>query len=200
MNCFKKRSKLPQQDLDYLVEHTRYTEEVIKEWYKSFLKDFPNGRVTKVKFVHAFKMMFPNGNAERFCEQVFDEYDSDGKGGIDFKEFMMAMDGNRTAKDKLKWAFKLYDINGDNHIDREEITKTVEAIYDMLAVKNASCNKGSKSAETEPSDASSAKNRAEAIFNRLDQNCDGLITEEEFLRIVMEDDELRNMLEPDLDQ
>lgn len=34
--------------------------------------------------------------------------------------------------EKLRWAFTLYDINGDGCITREEMTDIVSAIYDLM--------------------------------------------------------------------
>ena len=34
--------------------------------------------------------------------------------------------------DKAKWAFSLYDVNGDGFITREEMVDIVTAIYDMM--------------------------------------------------------------------
>lgn len=34
--------------------------------------------------------------------------------------------------EKLRWAFQLYDINGDGYITREEMTDIVTAIYDLM--------------------------------------------------------------------
>ena len=37
-----------------------------------------------------------------------------------------------TVHDKLKWAFSLYDINGDGVITRDEMTDIVTSLYDMM--------------------------------------------------------------------
>ena len=71
MGCIKSKQGLTQEDLEFLKAHTRYDENTIKEWYKGFKQDCPNGRLTPVKFVDMYKMFFPSGNAEQFCDQVF---------------------------------------------------------------------------------------------------------------------------------
>jgi Ca2+-binding EF-hand superfamily protein len=48
-------------------------------------QDCPNGRLTPAKFVDMYKMFFPNGNAEEFCDHVFRTFDMDKNGFIDFK-------------------------------------------------------------------------------------------------------------------
>lgn len=35
-------------------------------------------------------------------------------------------------EEKLRWAFSLYDINGDGYITREEMTDIVSSVYDLM--------------------------------------------------------------------
>lgn len=53
--------------------------------YCSLQQDCPNGRLTPAKFVDMYKMFFPSGNAEEFCDHVFRTFDMDKNGYIDFK-------------------------------------------------------------------------------------------------------------------
>lgn len=186
MDCFKKTPVLPHDDLVFLKQHTRYDENQINEWHKCFMKDFPKGKLTPIKFVDAFKLMFPKGNANDFCDHVFRTFDLDGKDYIDFKEFIMAMDSLKkgSPEDRLKWAFKMYDVDGNGSIDIKEMISIVEAIYGMLSL-----------GETDITDT--AEERANAIFKKMDKNADGRVTEKEFLDGCKEDDGLRQMLEPE---
>ncbi|KAJ9597204.1 hypothetical protein L9F63_011926, partial [Diploptera punctata] len=52
---------------------------------KLIMQDCPNGRLTPAKFVDMYKMFFPSGNAEEFCDHVFRTFDMDKNGYIDFK-------------------------------------------------------------------------------------------------------------------
>ena len=183
MGCIKSKQGLSQEDLEFLKSHTRYNEQTIKEWYKGFKKDCPNGRLTPSKFVDMYKLFFPSGNAEQFCDHVFRTFDTEKKGFIDFKEFLLAIDVTSagTAEEKLKWAFRMHDVDGNGVIDQEEITNIVQAIYDMLGAD-----------ATKLSDT--AKEKAKNIFKRMDENHDGSLTEEEFLKGCLQDDELTKML------
>uniref|UniRef100_A0A182WJQ1 EF-hand domain-containing protein n=1 Tax=Anopheles minimus TaxID=112268 RepID=A0A182WJQ1_9DIPT len=51
------------------------------------MQDCPNGKLTPAKFVDMYKMFFPSGNAEEFCDHVFRTFDMDKNGYIDFKNF-----------------------------------------------------------------------------------------------------------------
>ena len=107
-----------------------------------------------------------------------------------------------SAKDKLKWAFKLYDKDESgfiwplfigthrNHdhclivlhfvgyIDLEELLEVVKTFYSMEGV---------------PKEA--AKTKAEAIFKTLDTNGDGTLDEDEFCEGCLNDVEFANMIQ-----
>lgn len=59
-----------------------------------------------------------------------------------------------------------------------------QAIYDMLGTNSAN----------RPAD--SAEERAKAIFSKMDENNDGNLTQEEFLKGCLQDEELSKMLTP----
>ena len=195
MGCIKSKQGLTQEDLEFLKAHTRYDENTIKEWYKGFKQDCPNGRLTPVKFVDMYKMFFPSGNAEQFCDHVFRTFDTDKNGYIDFKEFLLAIDmtNAETAEEKLKVAFKMYDLDGSGELEIDEVIKIVEDVFTMQRVYSklgAGTSKPRKSAEETAKD----------IFSTIDENGDGHLTEEEFLRGCLKDDKLCKMLVPNIIQ
>lgn len=125
----------------------------------------------------------------------------------------MAIDvtSSGTPEEKLKWAFRMYDVDGNGVIDIQEMTKIVQvscptenavnirttvtfasflrsiitqAIYDMLGA--CSSNR--------PAD--SAEERAKSIFAKMDENNDGQLTQDEFLKGCLQDEELSKMLAP----
>jgi Ca2+-binding EF-hand superfamily protein len=99
-----------------------------------FLKDCPSGMLTKEEFQKIYRQFFPFGDPSSFADYVFNVFDSDKSGSIDFKEFICALSVTSRGKmeDKLDWAFQLYDIDGDGKISYEEMLAIVEAIYKMV--------------------------------------------------------------------
>jgi Ca2+-binding EF-hand superfamily protein len=102
--------------------------------HTGFLKDCPSGMLTKEEFQKIYKQFFPFGDPSSFADYVFNVFDADKSGTIDFKEFICALSVTSRGKmeDKLDWAFQLYDIDGDGKISYEEMLAIVEAIYKMV--------------------------------------------------------------------
>jgi Ca2+-binding EF-hand superfamily protein len=107
---------------------------LIADGSKGFLKDCPSGMLTKAEFQKIYKQFFPFGDPSSFADYVFNVFDADKSGSIDFKEFICALSVTSRGKmeDKLDWAFQLYDIDGDGKISYDEMLAIVEAIYKMV--------------------------------------------------------------------
>lgn len=71
--------------------------------------------------------------------------------------------------EKLRWTFKLYDINGDGCITRSELGEVVTAVHELMGKRHH--------AEEERK----AREQLDRVFKKLDLNQDGVITIEEFI-------------------
>jgi hypothetical protein len=116
------------------VRWARSAENCSADLWPGFLKDCPSGMLTKEEFQKIYRQFFPFGDPSSFADYVFNVFDSDKSGSIDFKEFICALSVTSRGKmeDKLDWAFQLYDIDGDGKISYDEMLAIVEAIYKMV--------------------------------------------------------------------
>ena len=140
MGCSLSRTTaaLTDEDIEFLTQNTQYSAKEIRDWYSAFLKDCPDGKLKKNKFIEIYKMFFNTANADHFCEQVYRTFDADDDGHISFKEFLLAIGVTTTKepREKLKWAFKMYDINNDGLIEVSEMGKIIK----VSSTKIRSCS------------------------------------------------------------
>ncbi|XP_035208201.1 frequenin-1-like [Stegodyphus dumicola] len=167
----KGNSKLKGEVVAKLAKETYFTEKEVRQWYKGFLKDCPNGQLTEQGFLRIYKQFFPQGDPSKFASLVFRVFDENKDGAIEFEEFIRALSvtSRGSLEEKLVWAFKLYDVDNDGYITREEMYSIVDAIYQMLG----------NQAKVEDSE-DDPKKRVDRIFEQLDKNHDNQLSLEEF--------------------
>ncbi len=105
----KDKNVLTEEEMNLLLANTQYTREQIVQWHAGFLKDCPKGELDKKKFTEVYKEFYPQGKADKFCAQVFNVFDVDGSGKIDFTEFLIAISVSTQGdvKKKLHLAFRM---------------------------------------------------------------------------------------------
>ena len=184
-NKSKQKSKLSNTDLQFLMENTNYDEKYIKQKYRGFRQVCPSGCLTSGKFYHMYEKHFPGGNAEKYCNLVFQIFDVDQNGYIDFKEFLLATYKQETGNNevKLKLAFEMYDVDKNGVVDLEEMINCIQAIYDMLG-------------DNARQPVVPVEDRAKKIFSQMDKDGDGGLTEKEFIEGCLQDQELSKILVP----
>ena len=65
---------------------------------------------------------------------MFRTFDKDNSGKIDFNEFLLAINitSGGQPKEKLEWAFQMYDIDGNGTIEKKEMTEIIKVIFKYL--------------------------------------------------------------------
>ena len=126
-----------------------YDERELYEMLRGFQEDFPDGGIYRFQFESFFPDMKAGKNMGDMvfrCENLFGEYctwtiissvlDADHNGFLDFKEFQQAIDlvGARLPDDRLRWSFRLYDMDNSGSIALNEMEGVFDCIYNMFEV------------------------------------------------------------------
>ena len=75
--------------------------------YQGFIMDCPEGRLDRKDFGKIYTQFFPFGDPAEFANYVFDVFDENKNGSIDFKEFICALSATSrgSLEEKLRCVF-----------------------------------------------------------------------------------------------
>lgn len=181
----KQHSKLRPAAVDELMRSTTFdSEEDVQLWFKGFIKDCPNGCLTAEDFKRIYCSFFPNGDSAMFSEYVFRTFDRNRDGVVDFQEFLegVSVVTRGDLHTKLEWAFRLYDLDGNGFITKNEMLEVTRAIYKMV---------GSSMSLSEDS---TPEKRTDKIFRQMDTSKKGRLSLEQFVEGVKKDRSVTNLL------
>ncbi|KAK7605002.1 hypothetical protein V9T40_006188 [Parthenolecanium corni] len=73
----------------------------------------------------------------QYAHYVFKAFDINCNGAISFKDLLTTLSTilRGSIYEKLRWAFKLYDLNGDGCITRSELEKIVSSVHELMGKK-----------------------------------------------------------------
>ncbi|XP_049422461.1 guanylyl cyclase-activating protein 1 isoform X1 [Epinephelus fuscoguttatus] len=182
-------------------------------WYKKFMTECPSGQLTLHEFKQFFGLRGLDPEANAYIEQMFRTFDMNKDGYIDFMEYVAALSLVMRGKmeHKLRWYFKLYDVDGNGCIDRHELLNIIKVQF-LPCICN--CGLYSKSwshadfilfpqairaingSENQEGSAEDFTNR---VFDRIDINGDGELSLEEFVEGARSDEDFMEVMMKSLD-
>ncbi|CAI6347686.1 unnamed protein product [Macrosiphum euphorbiae] len=171
--------------LEDLCRQTKFTRQEIRIMYRGFKQKCPEGVVHEDLFKDIYSKFFPHGNSNLYAHFVFKAFDVKSNGAISFKDMLMTLSTllRGSIYEKLRWTFKLYDLNGDGCITRSELSQIVLAIHELMGKRPQ--GRGS----------TKSKDHTDMVFQKLDINQDGVITFEEFIESCLKDEAITKSLQ-----
>lgn len=95
----------------------------------------PSGVVKEDKFKLIYAQFFPRGaDTNGYARFVFNSFDHQRKQEITFTDFVIGLSvlTRGTIEEQLRWIFTLYDTGGDGIITRDELSRVVNSIHDLM--------------------------------------------------------------------
>lgn len=149
------------------VEETNFTVDQVAGLIQHFFEvasiGEDDGMIDKAEF---YSVLGVEGSA--FFDRMFECFDEDGSGTIDIREFIQGLSvfcKNASKEEKIKWCFRIWDMDGDGHIQKEELKRMFMA---------------SLQGELSGIPERVIDDLVSASFAEADTNGDGLIDFEEF--------------------
>lgn len=78
-----------------------------------------------------------------YAHYVFKAFDVNCNGAISFRDHIVTLSTllRGSVYERLKWTFKLYDLNGDGCISRGELAEVVQAVHELMGKRLAEDDK-----------------------------------------------------------
>uniref|UniRef100_A0A2K6F746 Guanylate cyclase activator 1C n=1 Tax=Propithecus coquereli TaxID=379532 RepID=A0A2K6F746_PROCO len=144
-------------------------------WYRTFMMEYPSGLQTLHEFKTLLGLQGLNQKANHHVNQVYNTFDMNKDGFIDFFEFIAAINliVREKMQQKLKWYFKLYDADGSGSIDKNELLDIFIGVQALGGQQTLS-----------------PEEFTNLVFRKIDINNDGELTLEEFINGLEKDQDL----------
>jgi len=182
MGCKNGKPVLREEDRKALAETSGLSEDEVGVKFDAFVKDHPDGKLRKKDFRDMMSQALPKKDAGKLEKHVFRIYDTNGDGYIDFVEFMVVFYilSEGTPEEVLSKLFRVFDVNSDGSISIKELHRLVSDLYGLVQQKDPHL--------------ASKELIASTAFKEMDTDGDGEVTQQEFVRAVLGQEQFSKML------
>jgi Ca2+-binding EF-hand superfamily protein len=173
-------NRLTKEEIDDLHTSSHFDQKELKDLYKQFKKEIPSGGINKRDFKELLKGL---GVVDVFLQDlIFNTFDYDKDGQINFKDVTTGLSiiARGDPDEKLELAFRLYDLDGNGVISREEMSQVIESYYKLVGPLISSSGKKYETPEQ----------LVDEFFEQMDQNGDGVISLEEYKEGAMKNPDI----------
>jgi Ca2+-binding EF-hand superfamily protein len=139
--------------------------------------------MTKTEFIE--ENMSVQGGTKDFWEEVSAHFTANNDSDrIPFREFLTGLSAitSGSPEEKLDWAFRLYDADGNGVLDRQEVYLLVKGV---LRAQNDEKHRWS---EVE------LRAKADALFDKMDSDKSGSVDKKEFVAVASQDEQIVSSL------
>ena len=178
---------LTDEEVQRLVQSTGMEAERVEEYFRQFLTDNEDGKMDKKEFVKYLNQAYPKTDIVKIAQHIFNVFDKDDTGKIEFAEFAVVHHTlkEKSGNEKLKEIFRVLDANNDGHINAKEMKRLIKDLYSLLKHDNPQL--------------AAEKVILGSTFSEMDEDTDGNISEQEFIKAVLEEAELTTLLTEEID-
>ena len=163
-----------------LVKKTGHKEEDLQRQFKNFMKICPDGVLTKRKFIDLSQEMY-GPQAKNLSEAIFSIFDEEKTSKIDFVKYVLAINASKmnSPEEKLIWIFNVFDRDSSESIDGEEIEDVLRGLFAMAEIDT---------------DEDGVKRSKKEIVGACDDDGDGRITRDEFVKNALDSKFIQSIL------
>ena len=159
---------LPQEEAKEIMRATKFRKEDVRRWYKKFMRDYPTGQMERENFRDVFGKVYKSGP---MSDRIFAKLDRNHDGSISFSELMVALSVTMmgSEKEKLEWAFEVFDEDGNGQISLDELSEILRGI-----------DENSPDMDGDHRDEG-RRLRIETVFKLVDTDSNGFLSRDEFM-------------------
>jgi len=169
--------------LEYIQQNTAFSRLPMKDILTVFRDAAKEGVIDRPTFERCFaKVCEGDGQDVQILNlvagRIFDVFDRDGNGIVDHSEFVAGLSllCRATSDDKIRAAFNLFDLDGDNFVTYDEMLRYMISFFEVCFALDSNMKKRFGNITAEQVGTATANH----CFVRADANGDGHISFEEF--------------------